>query len=566
MAISARAQQGDAHAQDIGRGARLAGELLLGFVQRGRQLGIAGQGHQALGQVERGRGLLQRWGTRGRQVLQALLAQGQGGVGQAQALHHPAYHALQIGAQAGLGRWALAQLAGAAAQPGLDALAAAESGIVGVQGLGLEEAGQIVAAGLGPGRGLARPLGLPQGQAQAGAQGQHHRAGRSHRPAVAAQGPGRRVPALAAPGLQGAALQMAANIFGKGLGRGVARRGIGRHGLAHDGVQIAGQGAPPRRRGLAAGRGHAQRGQLLLQRRGRAAVQAVGALAAEQLVEHHAQGIDIGAHRQGLAGQLLGRGHIGGQGLRAGLGRVQQAGDAEVQQLHLAALVHQDIARLEVAVDDQAAVGEGHGREHLQKERQHPGRRPGLARHPLVDGLAVHLLHGQIGLALGAEAGVVEPRDMRVLQTGQQIALVDEALAHALRRLQLAQRQLQGHAAQHAAGLLGGPDHGHAALAQRRQQAVVGDAVTGAQGRGALGGQGLLQQGGGRAVERRALLVRLQQGLQRRQQLGLGGGQGLQTGGALGRGQGHQRVELRGEARPELGRDLRRAGAAHGRS
>jgi hypothetical protein len=46
-----------------------------------------------------------------------------------------------------------------------------------------------------------------------------------------------------------------------------------------------------------------------------------------------------------------------------------------------------------------------------------------------VDGLAVHQLQHQVGLAAGGDAGVEQPRDVRVRQPRQDAAFALEALA-----------------------------------------------------------------------------------------------------------------------------------------
>ena len=55
----------------------------------------------------------------------------------------------------------------------------------------------------------------------------------------------------------------------------------------------------------------------------------------------------------------------------------QQGGDAEVEQLHPAGAVDEDVRRLQVAVHDQVGVGVGDGIGHLQDE---PEARPQTSR------------------------------------------------------------------------------------------------------------------------------------------------------------------------------------------
>ena len=106
--------------------------------------------------------------------------------------------------------------------------------------------------------------------------------------------------------------------------------------------------------------------------RARAPVALVAALegprAAEQLVEDDAQGEDVAAGVHRLAQDLLG-GHVRGRPerrhvLEALRGRAHRLvggalGDAEVEDLHVAALADQDVGGLDVAVHDAALVGVG---------------------------------------------------------------------------------------------------------------------------------------------------------------------------------------------------------------
>ena len=87
-------------------------------------------------------------------------------------------------------------------------------------------------------------------------------------------------------------------------------------------------------------------------------------LAAEQLEQHHPEGIDVGRGARRLAENLLGGGVVGRQRpealhcrLTAGpLGR-QDLGDAEVEEDRLAVAADQDVGRLDVAVDHEMLVG-----------------------------------------------------------------------------------------------------------------------------------------------------------------------------------------------------------------
>ena len=90
---------------------------------------------------------------------------------------------------------------------------------------------------------------------------------------------------------------------------------------------------------------------------------AVGAASAEQFVEQQAECMHVGRRGRLVATDLLGgsiggceqaRARFGGEGLRVFL--VELLGDAEVEQLDGAAAIDEDVARLDVAVDDGMTV------------------------------------------------------------------------------------------------------------------------------------------------------------------------------------------------------------------
>ena len=104
---------------------------------------------------------------------------------------------------------------------------------------------------------------------------------------------------------------------------------------------------------------------------GHGGVAAEGRTPDHELVEHAAQGVDVGAGVDGVAPGLLGGEVGGGAHHRADLGEVvvggggDGPGDAEVGHLHEAVLVDEDVARLHVAVDHAVAVGEAQGGGHV---------------------------------------------------------------------------------------------------------------------------------------------------------------------------------------------------------
>ena len=162
--------------------------------------------------------------------------------------------------------------------------------------------------------------------------------------------------------------------------------------------------------------------------------QAVG----HQLEQDHPQGVHIGppVDGGGVAGQLLGAHVVGrpeelagegqaGQGQQVGIGG---AGHAEVEDLRLTGLLHEDVGGLEVAVDDAPVVGVLHGVADPRHQAQAGGEVEAVAVGVLVQGQAADELHGEEGLAVVGQAGLVDLGDAGVVQPGQDLGLVGEAL------------------------------------------------------------------------------------------------------------------------------------------
>ena len=74
----------------------------------------------------------------------------------------------------------------------------------------------------------------------------------------------------------------------------------------------------------------------------------------------------------------------------------RQLGQAEVGDLHAAALVEQDVFRLDVAVDDAFVVGELQGLADLRHDRQRLLRRQLAGLHQLPQIHAVDVLHEEV--------------------------------------------------------------------------------------------------------------------------------------------------------------------------
>jgi hypothetical protein len=112
----------------------------------------------------------------------------------------------------------------------------------------------------------------------------------------------------------------------------------------------------------------------------------------------------------------------------------QQRGDAEVEQLHSPLLGHEDVRRLEIAMDDEIAVGVRHRRRERRGTAGCAVRCPGRADRSTVDALAAHVFEDEIRLRSGLDAGVEQPRNVRMLQAGEHAALARSAAPTDARR------------------------------------------------------------------------------------------------------------------------------------
>ena len=114
-----------------------------------------------------------------------------------------------------------------------------------------------------------------------------------------------------------------------------------------------------------------------------------------------------------------------GHGRRGAIGG-EQRGDAEVEQLGLASGGDQDVAGLDVAVDDQALMRDtrARGTPFVRRAR---GDRLAPAR-TRVDRLAVDQLHHQVGHAVVGAAGIEQLGDARMIEAGEHAPLEAEPL------------------------------------------------------------------------------------------------------------------------------------------
>jgi hypothetical protein len=161
------------------------------------------------------------------------------------------------------------------------------------------------------------------------------------------------------------------------------------------------------------------------------------------------------------------------------LGRValyQQLGDPEIEQLDLPIGRDQDVGRLEVPVHHQIAVGILDGVAHREEETETAIERKPAAVAVSVDRLALHVLHGEPWQAFAGDAAVQQLRDVRMVQRGEDLALLEKS-ADQVGIVHAPAEELQGDALPVlVVRPLGHVDHAHAAAAGLTEDAVRTDA------------------------------------------------------------------------------------------
>ncbi len=120
-------------------------------------------------------------------------------------------------------------------------------------------------------------------------------------------------------------------------------------------------------------------------------------------------------------------------------------------------------------------MGQADRLQHLPEERK-----PIKSRQPAIVAVAGNRqtfdeLHGEIRDAVQGDAGIVETRDVLVLERGEQITLTRIAFLRSVVCLEARVRDLEGHLTQYGCRLLGEPHRRHAARADQAQQPVGAD-------------------------------------------------------------------------------------------
>ena len=153
-------------------------------------------------------------------------------------------------------------------------------------------------------------------------------------------------------------------------------------------------------------------------------------------MEHDAERVDVGARGHRVAAHLLRaralerhRAHDGHGPLfwRAGI-RIDQLRDSEVEELGHTAGADEDVAGLQVTMDDEMLMGVLHRRAHLEKEREAGVDRQAVDVAVSIDGQAIDVLHHEIRCAVVRGPAIDQSRDVGVIEVREDLPLVTESL------------------------------------------------------------------------------------------------------------------------------------------
>ncbi len=265
---------------------------------------------------------------------------------------------------------------------------------------------------------------------------------------------------VAMPGAYRLAEQMPIKVIRKRLHGGIAPIRLFAHGHGDDGVQVAAQaGSQPLRRESAAIRDAAAIGVILAAQLGHhhlagaqrvihanrplqlqlaVAEEPIRRTACHELVQQHAERINVCGRGDGPAEYLFGRGVLGSQnsflqpsyrqGVRQAFRR-QQLGYAEIQQLRRALVGDEDIGGFDVPVYYQVAMRVLHRGAHLYEQLEPFPNEQGAAVAIRVDGYSVDELHDQVRSAILEFTAVDQARNRRIVQGGENVPLAVQPAA-----------------------------------------------------------------------------------------------------------------------------------------
>ena len=350
---------------------------------------------------------------------------------------------------------------------------------------------------------------------------------------------------------------MPADVLGQMFGGGVPQRRLLAHRAEHDGVEVAAEAGGARARPVRIRLAHDAQELLRVAR-----LDPVGLLVGDELVQHDAQRVHVARGRDGaspdlLRARVLGREDAQQRGRILPRGRAlagaDELGDPEIEQRRHALGRHQDVAGLQVPVDDEVLVGVLHRRADLPEEPEAVADREAALPAVVEQRNACDVLHHEVRLALLGRAAVDQPSDAGVLQRGRDLALVSEPLQD-LRARHPGAHELDGDLLLEL--VVGAPRQihlAHAAVPDLLEDLVGADALTEPPAGPLRRLERRRPAGAGDVEELPVPLVRRQQRLHLAGKRRVSGGCRRDVGGTLDRGQRERGVEDVLGAPPVLG-------------
>src|SRR5258707_9406512 len=255
----------------------------------------------------------------------------------------------------------------------------------------------------------------------------------------------RPIPGTAPPGGNREALAVSTQILGQLFHRRVAALRLLAQRLQHDGVEDSREATAKLVRGVASGLAllHSNRGArlerfLLANRSCHFVVISgrfpVGLVSGEKDVEDDSERVNVARSRDRVSSDLLGTGESRGQKAylrhrlleRRSLG-LENLRHPEIEQLGNALFGDEDVAGLDVAVDNQVSVRILHRAADFGKQLE-PARNGETVRVAIaVDALAIDVLHHKVGQAFFGCSAIQQRGDVRMYERGENLPLVPKA-------------------------------------------------------------------------------------------------------------------------------------------
>ena len=153
----------------------------------------------------------------------------------------------------------------------------------------------------------------------------------------------------------------------------------------------------------------------------------------ERFVHEHAERVEVGLRDDVGADALLGRHVLGRPERVTRLGErlgARELAHAEVEDLGRSFVAQEDVAGLEIAVNNALLVGRTERAADADEDGDRKARRDDvLARELVSEGAAVEALHDDVHRAVGHLIEVVHARDVRMVDVHLDVGLAAEARA-----------------------------------------------------------------------------------------------------------------------------------------